>query len=118
VRAPRLLLCRDGLRGAAFGRYPRAPPTPSPYRLRRGPGASARPRNDAVDFNLTKVEREQAAGSFSIDLVAEDDYGGTVVIENQLERSNHDHLGKLITYTALTEARAAIGSWPIRVQST
>jgi RecB family endonuclease NucS len=43
------------------------------------------------------VERERAAGSFSVDLVAEDDSGGTVVIENQLERSNHEHLGKLIS---------------------
>jgi hypothetical protein len=64
--------------------------------------------NDVLDLNLTSVEREQAAGSFSVDLVAEDDSGNTVVIENQLERSNHDHLGKLITYTAFTDARAAI----------
>jgi hypothetical protein len=64
--------------------------------------------DDVLDLNLTSVEREQAAGSFSVDLVAEDDSGSTVVIENQLERSNHDHLGKLITYTAFTEARAAI----------
>ena len=48
--------------------------------------------NEVLDLNLTNVEREQAAGSFSVDLVAEDDSGNTVVIENQLERSNHDHL--------------------------
>src|SRR5213083_2306938 len=64
--------------------------------------------NDALDLALVNVDREQAAGSFSIDLVAEDEGGGTVIIENQLEKSNHDHLGKLITYTAFTEARAAI----------
>jgi hypothetical protein len=64
--------------------------------------------NDALDLNLSNVEREQAAGAFSVDLVAEDDSGGVVVIENQLERSNHDHLGKLITYTAFMEARSAI----------
>ncbi len=54
--------------------------------------------NTALDLNLVNVDREQAAGSFSIDLVAEDEGGGTVVIENQLEKSNDDHLGKLITY--------------------
>lgn len=64
--------------------------------------------NDVLDLNLTTVEREQAAGAFSVDLVAEDDSGGIAVIENQLERSDHDHLGKLITYTAFTEARTAI----------
>jgi hypothetical protein len=64
--------------------------------------------NDVLDLTLSNVEREQAAGSFSVDLVAEDESGGTVIIENQLERSNHDHLGKLITYAAFTEARAAV----------
>jgi hypothetical protein len=64
--------------------------------------------NDVLDLNLANVERERAAGAFSADLVGEDESGGTVIIENQLERSNHDHLGKLITYTAFLEARAAI----------
>ncbi|MGB0091627.1 MAG: hypothetical protein WBP81_03725 [Solirubrobacteraceae bacterium] len=59
-------------------------------------------------MNLSNVEREHAAGSFSVDLIAEDDSGGIAVIENQLERSNHDRLAKLITYTAFTEARTAI----------
>jgi Domain of unknown function (DUF4268) len=64
--------------------------------------------NDVLDLQLTNVEREQAAGSFSADLVAEDTSGGTVVIENQLERSDHDHLGKLITYVSFVDARAAV----------
>ena len=64
--------------------------------------------NDVVDITLENVERERAAGAFSIDLVAEDDSGNPVVIENQLEKSNHDHLGKLVTYLAAMEAKAAI----------
>jgi RecB family endonuclease NucS len=62
---------------------------------------------DVLDFTPSNIERERAAGSFSVDLVAEDDDGRAVVIENQLERSDHDHLGKLITYlTAFDAARA------------
>ena len=64
--------------------------------------------NSELGLNLTNVDRERSAGAFNIDLVAEDETGGVAVIENQLERSNHDHLGKLITYTAFMEARAAI----------
>jgi hypothetical protein len=64
--------------------------------------------NTALELNLVNVDRERAAGSFSIDLVAEDEGGGTVIIENQLEKSNHDHLGKLITYFTGMGAKAAI----------
>lgn len=64
--------------------------------------------NEALDLNLVNVEREQAAGTFSVDLVAEDINGNTVIIENQLEKSNHDHLGKLITYLTAMDARSAI----------
>ncbi|MEP6850598.1 MAG: DUF4268 domain-containing protein [Acidobacteriota bacterium] len=64
--------------------------------------------NEALDITLVNVDRERAAGSFSIDLVAEDEGGGTVIIENQLEKSNHDHLGKLITYLTAMGAKAAI----------
>ena len=64
--------------------------------------------NTALDLNLVSVDREQASGDFNIDLVAEDEGGGKVIIENQLEKSNHDHLGKLITYLAGIGAQSAI----------
>ncbi len=63
---------------------------------------------EVLDVNLANVDREQAAGSFSVDLVAEDEGGGTIVIENQLEKSDHDHLGKLLTYAVAHSARAAV----------
>jgi hypothetical protein len=46
--------------------------------------------SEALDLPLQDAKREQAAGDFNVDLVAEDDSGSTVVIENQLEKSNHD----------------------------
>src|SRR5262249_43141766 len=50
----------------------------------------------------------KGCGSESCQLVAEDEGSGTVIIENQLEKSNHDHLGKLITYLTGMGAKAAI----------
>lgn len=64
--------------------------------------------NEALGLDLTSADREQAAGSFSVDLVAESSGGDPVIIENQLERSDHDHLGKLITYLTAYEAKVAI----------
>ena len=63
---------------------------------------------EAMDLKLSGVEREQAVGTFSVDLIAEDEDGRTVVIENQLEKSDHDHLGKLLTYLVAIEARGAV----------
>ncbi|MCK4334699.1 DUF4268 domain-containing protein [candidate division WOR-3 bacterium] len=65
--------------------------------------------NEVLDLNLEGAEPEQPAGTFSVDIVAKDESGNPVVIENQLEKSNHDHLGKLITY--LTAIGAKIGIW-------
>jgi RecB family endonuclease NucS len=64
--------------------------------------------SEVLDIPLQDAKREQAAGDFSVDLVADDGSGNTVVIENQLERSDHDHLGKIVTYLANLNARVAI----------
>lgn len=64
--------------------------------------------SDALKFSLSNAEREQSAGDFSVDLVAEDEDGNVVVIENQLEKSDHAHLGKLITYVTAIGAKKAI----------
>jgi hypothetical protein len=64
--------------------------------------------NEAAGLSLSGAEREQSAGAFSVDLVAEDESGNTVVIEIQLEKSDHDHVGKLITYLVAIDAKTAI----------
>lgn len=64
--------------------------------------------NEVIGFELSNAEREQSTGNFNVDIKAEDETGNTVVIENQLEKSNHDHLGKIITYLSAFEAKKAI----------
>jgi len=64
--------------------------------------------SDMIDISLFNLEREYKAGSFQVDLVAQDESGNAVVIENQLEKSDHDHLGKLLTYLTAIEAKTAI----------
>ncbi|MCZ6851300.1 MAG: hypothetical protein O7F17_06640 [Planctomycetota bacterium] len=64
--------------------------------------------SDTVDIALSTPEREQSTGSFKVDLLAEDRSGDPVVIENQLASSDHDHLGKLLTYLVAFEAKTAI----------
>lgn len=63
---------------------------------------------DRLGFQLTVLQREKQVGSFTVDLFCEDDDGNTVIIENQLERTDHDHLGKLLTYMVNLEAKIAI----------
>lgn len=64
--------------------------------------------NEALGLRLTNAQAEHSTGNFSVDLLAQDESGGAVAIENQLGRSDHDHLGKLLTYLSAVEAHAAI----------
>ncbi|SRR5690625_2875025 len=63
---------------------------------------------EAIGVELVSAEREQPAGSFSLDILAEDQNGQPVVIENQLGVSDHDHLGKILTYLTAFEAEKAV----------
>jgi hypothetical protein len=56
---------------------------------------------DAVGLDITVDETESSVGDFNVDIYASET--GTdrkIIIENQLEETDHDHLGKLITYAS------------------
>lgn len=65
-----------------------------------------------VGLPLEDGRAEVQVGQFRADIVCKDisdpDRPATVVIENQLEPSDHDHLGKLLAYTSGTQADSGI----------
>lgn len=59
---------------------------------------------DALGIDLELREAEHAVGGFNLDLVGVDRAtGATVIVENQLEGSDHSHLGQLLTYAGGTD---------------
>ena len=64
--------------------------------------------NEQVGLTISPLEKEKSVGSFNVDILAEDATGRAVIIENQLTRTDHDHLGKLLTYMSNLDAKVAI----------
>src|SRR6185437_9219115 len=66
--------------------------------------------SEALDMNLELLKTEQRVDDsrFSIDILAEDESGNYVIIENQLEKTDHSHLGQIITYASNMEANTVV----------
>lgn len=60
-----------------------------------------------VDIKLIQIEAN--VGNFKVDILGEEESSGRkIIIENQLESTNHDHLGKIITYASGYDAKIII----------
>ncbi|MDN2581395.1 hypothetical protein [Aquibium sp. ELW1220] len=65
--------------------------------------------SDAVGMTLELTGTEMAVETFAADLLARNADDGTVVlVENQLERTDHTHLGQIMTYLAGLEAQTVV----------
>lgn len=65
---------------------------------------------EAIGRELELVKQEATVGPFNADILAREvgEEEHFVVIENQLGKTNHDHLGKLITYASGLKARTVV----------
>jgi hypothetical protein len=68
---------------------------------------------EEVGFDIKLLQTEARVGSFNVDILAEEENtDNKIIIENQLETTNHDHLGKIITYASGYDAKTII--WVVK----
>jgi len=78
----------------------------------------AKPENlellsDEIGIDISLIQTEASVGNFNVDILAEEENSGRkIVIENQLEATDHDHLGKIITYASGFDAEIVV--WIVR----
>ncbi|MEQ7846708.1 hypothetical protein [Nocardioides kribbensis] len=61
--------------------------------------------SEVLGLDLELDAAEHAVGDFSLDLIGRDRLSGDlVIVENQLEPSDHTHLGQIMTYAGGTDA--------------
>jgi len=65
--------------------------------------------SDEIGIDISLIQTEASVGNFNVDILAEEENTGRkIVIENQLEPTNHDHLGKIITYASGFDAEIIV----------
>jgi hypothetical protein len=68
---------------------------------------------DEIGMDLDIVKREALAGKYRVDILSKDKLTNEIVIiENQLEDTDHSHLGQLITYSSHYNAKTIV--WVVR----
>lgn len=64
---------------------------------------------DALGIELELTDSEHAVGGFKLDLIGRDlTHHGVLIVENQIEGTDHGHLGQLLTYVAGTDAATVV----------
>ncbi len=65
--------------------------------------------SEEIGVEIKLIKTEANVGKFNVDILAEEESSGRkIIIENQLEDTNHDHLGKIITYASGYDAEIII----------
>lgn len=65
--------------------------------------------SNEIGIEIKPLKTEASVGTFKVDILAEEEGSGRkIIIENQLEDTNHDHLGKIITYASGYDAEVVI----------
>lgn len=69
--------------------------------------------SEEIGIGIKLIQTEASVGRFNVDILAEEENSGRkIIIENQLEDTDHDHLGKIITYASGYNAEIII--WIVR----
>jgi len=63
---------------------------------------------ESLGLDLEIVSVEHGVGAFSLDILAKDTEGNFVAIENQLEITDHNHLGQMLTYASGVDAKTVV----------
>ena len=65
--------------------------------------------SEEIGIDISLIQTEASVGKFNVDILAEEENTGKkIIIENQLETTDHDHLGKIITYASGYDAEVII----------
>src|SRR5689334_7361750 len=75
--------------------------------------ANADVLSDVLGIDLELTHNEHRVGDFSLDLLGVDRVTGErVIVENQLEQSDHGHLGQILTYAGGTDPTTIVWCAP------